>query len=74
MVRLGCLKILSCATWNFPEIDLKTEYKETIEESKAVISEMAGISRENYKLLTPFGIDELRYSSLTKLLNATAYW
>ena len=45
-----------------------------IEESKAVISEMAEISQENYKLLTPFGIDELRYSSLTKLLNATAYW
>ena len=34
---------------------------------------MAGISQERYELLTPFGIDELRYSSLTKLLNVTAY-
>ena len=55
--------------WNFPE----KEYKDTIEESKAVVFEMAGISRERYELLTPFGIDELRYSSLTKLLNVTAY-
>ena len=34
---------------------------------------MAGISQEKYKLLAPLGIDELRYSSLTKLLNVTDY-
>ena len=34
---------------------------------------MARISQEQYELLTPFGIDELRYSSLTKLLNVTTY-
>ena len=60
-------------TWNFPEIDLEKEFKETIEESEAAVFEIAGILQENYELLTPFGIDELRYSSLTKLLNATAY-
>ena len=60
-------------TWNFPEIDLEKEYKETIEESKVVISEIAGISQEKYELLIPFGTDELRYLSLRKLLNFTAY-
>ena len=34
---------------------------------------MAGVSQENYKLLTPFGIYELRYSTLTKLLNVSTY-
>ena len=34
---------------------------------------MAGVSRENYKMLTPFEIDKLQYSSLTKLLNVITY-
>ena len=34
---------------------------------------MAGITQENHELLTPFAIDELQYSSLSKLLNVTAY-
>ena len=34
---------------------------------------MAGISPENYEILKPFGTNELRYSSLTKLLNVTSY-
>lgn len=48
-----------------PEIILAKEYKVTTEESKAVLLEMARISQENYEVLTPFGIDELRYSPLT---------
>ena len=34
---------------------------------------MAGITQENHELLTPFAIDKLQYSSLSKLLNVTAY-
>ena len=59
--------------WGFPEIDLEKEYNEAIEESKTVFFEMVGVSRENYEMLTPFGIDKLQYSSLTKLLNVITY-
>ena len=62
------------STWNLSEIDLEKEYKEKTEASRTVVFEMAGISqKKNNEMLTSFGIDELQYSSLTKLLNVTTY-
>ena len=60
-------------TWNFPEIDLEREYKETNEEAKAVVFEIEGILKENYEILQPIYVDELRSSSPIKLLNITGY-
>lgn len=43
------------------------------EENEQIIFEMTAAQPEVKPILTPFGIDETRYSSLTKLLRVTAY-